>query len=171
MQSNPAMRVEKLHEKQKQGNESKQSRRPFTMKEIQKILSVADQEWKEIIFFGLYTGQRLGDLANLKWGNLHLAEEELRFRTIKTNRCVVLPLAQSLLRLLKQREQGNGRTPLHPAAMEVVKKTKGNKVGTLSNQFYSLMAEARLIPLRSKASTGRGRSGIRKTSETTPPAS
>ena len=89
----PAMRVEKLHEKQKQGDESKQARRPFTMEEIQKILSVADQEWKEIIFFGLYTGQRLGDLANLKWENIHLAEEELRFRTIKTNRYVILPLA------------------------------------------------------------------------------
>ena len=165
MQSNPAMRVEKLHEKQKQGDESRQARRPFTMEEIQKILSVADQEWKEIIFFGLYTGQRLGDLANLKWENLHLAEEELRFRTIKTNRYVVLPLAQPLLRLIKQREQESGKTPLHPAAMEAVKKTKGNKVGTLSNQFYGLMAEAGLVPRRSKESTGRGRSGIRKTSE------
>ena len=106
MQSNPAMRVEKLHEKQRQGNETKQERRPFTMEEIRKILSVANQEWKEIIFFGLYTGQRLGDLANLKWENVHLTEEELRFRTIKTNRHVVLPLAQPLVRLLKGREQG-----------------------------------------------------------------
>ena len=159
------MRVEKLHEKQKQGDESRQSRRPFTIEEIQKILSVADQEWKEIIFFGIYTGQRLSDLANLKWENLRLAKEELRFRTIKTSRYVVLPLAQPLLRLLKQREQGSGRTPLHPAAMEAVKKTKGNKVGTLSNQFYSLMTEAGLVPRRSKASSGRGRSGIGKTGE------
>ena len=165
MQSNPAIRVEKLHEKPRQGDASKQERRPFTLEEIQKILSVADQEWKDIIFFGLYTGQRLGDLANLKWENLHLAEEELRFRTIKTNRYVVLPLAQPLLRLIKQRAQGNGKSPLHPAAMEAVKKTKGNKVGTLSNQFYSLMAEAGLVPRRSKTSTGRGRSGIRQMSE------
>ena len=162
MQSNPAMRVEKLHEKQ--GDDSKQERRPFTMAEIQKILSVADQEWKEIIFFGLYTGQRLGDLANLKWENVHLAEEELRFRTIKTNRYVVLPLAQPLLRLIKQREQGSGKMPLHPAAMEAVKKSKG-KVGRLSNQFYTFMAKAGLVPHRSKEATGRGRSGIRKTSE------
>lgn len=165
MQSNPAMRVEKLHEKQRQSDESKQERRPFTMEEIQKILSVADQEWKELIFFGLYTGQRLGDLANLKWENVPLAEEELRFRTIKTNRYVVLPLAQPLLRLLKGREQGSGKTPLHPAAIGAVKRTKNHKVGRLSNQFYNLMAEVDLVPRRSKKATGRGKSGIRQTSE------
>ena len=79
MQANPAIQVENLHEKQKHGVEAKKSRRPFTTEEIQKLLAVADQEWRDMMLIGLYTGQRLGDLSALTWGNLHLAEQELRF--------------------------------------------------------------------------------------------
>ena len=43
-------------------------------------------------------------------------------------------------------------------------KSKG-KVGTLSNQFYSYMAEVGLVPRRSKKSTGKGRSGQREGTE------
>src|SRR6266478_5306595 len=42
-------------------------RRPFTAAEIQSIMSVADPEWQSLIKFGLYTGQRLSDLAPLTW--------------------------------------------------------------------------------------------------------
>jgi integrase len=37
---------------------SEQARRPFTTSEIQMVISVADAEWKSLILFGLYTGQR-----------------------------------------------------------------------------------------------------------------
>jgi integrase len=48
------------------------SRRPFTVIEINQLLSVADDEWRSLILFGLYSGQRLGDLARLTWANLDL---------------------------------------------------------------------------------------------------
>jgi hypothetical protein len=38
-------------------------RRPFAIPEIQAVLAVADPEWQSLIRFGLYSGQRLGDLA------------------------------------------------------------------------------------------------------------
>ena len=41
-------------------------RRPFTDKELQAVLDVAEPEWKSMVLFGLYTGQRLGDLAKYK---------------------------------------------------------------------------------------------------------
>jgi integrase len=41
-------------------------RRPFTLPEIKKLLAIADAEWRSLIVFGLYTGQRLGDVARLK---------------------------------------------------------------------------------------------------------
>jgi integrase len=47
---------------------SEDSRRPFTLLELQKVLSVADPEWQSMILFGLYTGQRLSDLARLDLG-------------------------------------------------------------------------------------------------------
>jgi integrase len=43
------------------------TRRPFSIDELQAILAVADPEWQSLIKFGLYTGQRLSDLASLTW--------------------------------------------------------------------------------------------------------
>jgi integrase len=49
-----------------------------------------------MILFGLYTGQRLGDIATPRWNNLDLARGELRLSTRKTGKAIVLPLAASL---------------------------------------------------------------------------
>jgi integrase len=43
------------------------ARRPFTVPELKATLSVANPEWRSMILFGLYTGQRLGDVATLTW--------------------------------------------------------------------------------------------------------
>ncbi len=51
------------------GAEAKKSRRPFTMEGIQKLLGVANHEWCDMILFGLYTGQRLGDSSTLPGRN------------------------------------------------------------------------------------------------------
>jgi len=42
-------------------------RRAFTIPQLQAILDVADPEWGSMIRFGLYTGQRLSDIAALSW--------------------------------------------------------------------------------------------------------
>jgi hypothetical protein len=52
-------------------------RRPFTLPEIKKLLAIADAEWRSLIVFGLYTGQRLGDIARLKWAILDLEQNEI----------------------------------------------------------------------------------------------
>jgi integrase len=57
--SNPAATVDTL----KRRGESK--RRPFTLPEIQRLLVVCNDEWRGLVLFGIYTGQRLGDLARL----------------------------------------------------------------------------------------------------------
>jgi integrase len=68
---------------------TEQARRPFTISEIQRVLSVADAEWKSLILFGLYTGQRLADIATLdawkftsvwRWVELWLFEPTRRLR-------------------------------------------------------------------------------------------
>jgi len=48
-----------------------------------------------MIPFGLYTGQRLADVATLRWDNLDLAKDEIRFTTRKTGRPTILPIAKS----------------------------------------------------------------------------
>jgi len=70
-------------------------KRAFTLEELRTVLKVADPEWKSMIPFGLYTGQRLADVATLRWDNLDLAKDEIRFTTRKTGRPTILPIAKS----------------------------------------------------------------------------
>src|SRR4029077_12792989 len=71
-------------------------RRPFTMAEIKRILKAADVEWRGLVIFGLYLGQRLGDLAKLTWRAVNFESGEIAFTAKKTGRRVVLPLVQPL---------------------------------------------------------------------------
>jgi integrase len=53
-------------------------KRPFTLAELRSILELASDEWCSMILFGLYSGQRLGDVATLRWSNIDLLRNELR---------------------------------------------------------------------------------------------
>ena len=74
------------------------NKRPFTIPELQAILGVADSEWRSLILFGLYTGQRLGDLVSLTWNNIDLEASQIRFIAAKTGRSMILPMAPALSR-------------------------------------------------------------------------
>lgn len=74
------------------------TRRAFTLPELKRLIAVAQGEWKGMIMFGLYTGQRLGDIATLTWQNIDLEQNELRLVTNKTGRRQIIPLASPLLR-------------------------------------------------------------------------
>ena len=141
-------------------------RRAFTLPELQRILSVADPEWKSLILFGLYTGQRLGDLARLTWQNVDLQRDELRLVTSKTGRQQIIPLASPLRKHIEELPAGDDpKQPLHRRAFISV--TKSGKVGTLSRQFYELMANAGLAAKKThrRAEVAPGRSGRRSVSE------
>ena len=71
-------------------------RRPFTIAEIKRILAVADPEWRSLVLFGLYTGQRLADIAALTWDSLDLSKNEIRLRTRKTAKRIMVPMAKPL---------------------------------------------------------------------------
>lgn len=127
-------------------NDSNVKRRPFTAEELKKLLEVADEEWRSMILFGLYTGQRLGDISLLKWENIDFDEGFLvGFTTQKTGRAMNVPVADSLLRELKPRIPRDGKLDkyIHPQAATVVKAQ--GKSGTLSRQFYDLMAKAGIV--------------------------
>ena len=122
---------------------SESSRRPFTLDELRALLAVASGEWRSMILFGLYTGQRLGDVATLTWANLDTARDEIRLTTRKTARRLVLPLAAPLkAHVATLPSSDDTKAPLHPAACEVVRRLK--KSGLLSNQFADLLTTAGL---------------------------
>ena len=146
-------------------------RRPFTVAELRAVLAIADEEWRGLVLFGLYSGQRLGDVARLTWANVDLAAEggcgELRLVTGKTGRSQFIPLHTSLRDYLATINAGDDpRASLFPRAAAAVAGA-GGRVVTLSNQFAEILAAA---GLRGKVShvasrqvgSRRGGAGMRK---------
>lgn len=131
-------------------------RRAFTLPELKKILSKAADEWRGMILFGLYTGQRLSDIAKLTWQNLDLDSNELAFVSGKTKRRMRIPLAAPLQRYVAKLPAGDDpKQPLFPRAFST------SRTGSLSNQFYEIMVDAGLAEDRNHAALGKGRNARR----------
>jgi integrase len=138
-------------------------RRPFTPEELRAIFRNADGEWQGMLLFGLYTGQRLKDIATLTSSNIDLETAEVRLTTAKTQRRQLIPLHPQLLEFIIDHllNADIPNAPLFPRAYAAVEKS--GAVQTISNSFYELLVATGLARVRSKANTGRGRSVRRKT--------
>jgi integrase len=156
--SNPAAGVKLL----KSAKESK--RRAFTLAEIKRILKACgdDTEWRGLVLFGLYLGQRLGDLARLTWRAVDLDSGEIAFTTRKTGRRIVLPLVQPVADYLESLPASD-----KPNAFIFPHAASAKRTASLSNQFRDILVEAGLLePLpRGHKSTGKGRNQAREASE------
>jgi integrase len=141
-------------------------RRPFKLTELRRLLDIASGEWRGLILFGLYTGQRLGDIARLLWLNVKLERGEISFVTSKTGRQQIIPMATALREYIENEmpTSDDPKDPLFPKAFSTVA-GQFDRVGTLSNQFYELMVEAGLVPYRSHAKKRTGRAGKRSGTE------
>ena len=136
---NPAEFVDPLKDR---NGRSQAARRALTVKEIRAILRMADSEWQSLIKFGIYTGQRLGDLARLTFANVDLEEDVVRFVTGKTGKRLSIPMAAPLRdHVMGLRWPDNAETPVHPAAYATVR--AAGRVVSLSNQFAELLAASR----------------------------
>src|SRR4029077_14771840 len=146
---NPAVRVKLL----KSTAESK--RRAFTLAEIKRILRACgdDTEWRGLVLFGLYLGQRLGDLARLTWRAADLDSGEIAFTTRKTGRRIVLPLVQPLADYLASLPATD-----NPNAYIFPNTAAHKRTNSLSNQFRDIMADAGLVQPRGHEKTKQGRS-------------
>ena len=154
--TNPAARVPILK------THDKSARRAFSLPEIKRILKACgdDTEWRGLVLFGLYLGQRLGDLARLTWRAVDLDSGEIAFTARKTGRRIVLPLMQPLVDYLTSLPATD-----NPNANFFPRAASAKRTGTLSNQFREIMATAGLVEPRSHEATKQGRSQSRETSE------
>ena len=139
-------------------------RRPFKMDEIRAVMAIADDEWKSLIRLGLYTGQRLSDLAVLTWSNIDLERDEIRLITRKTGKRLTIPIAEPLREHLESLP-GSDETaaPLHPKAFGVLK--RDGRSARLSNAFVELLAQAGLREAQTHQGRGIGRSAGRAASQ------
>jgi integrase len=153
---NPAVRVPVLKTR------DKSARRAFTLSEIKRILKACgdDAEWRGLVLFGLYLGQRLGDLAKLTWRAVNFETGEIAFTTRKTGRRIVLPLVQPLSDYLASLPAND-----NPNAHIFPRAASAKRTGTLSNQFHEILVAAGLVEPRGHKATGKGRSHAREASE------
>ena len=98
-------------------------------------------EWVGVVLFGFFTGQRLSDIANLRWENVELAASvpHLRLTQRKTRKGVVVPLAPRLSAWLLARS-----TPDDPRAFlfpSLAGRGTGGDYG-LSSRFSAIMVKA-----------------------------
>jgi integrase len=146
---------------------SRFERRAFTLPELKRILEVASDEWRGMIIFGLYTGQRLGDIAALTWSNLDLQRSELRLVTGKTGRRQIIPLAPPLARYIESLPSTDTPDcPLFPRIYDTAQRHQ--HAGNLSNQFYNILVAAGMAQKKShKADSDqkKGRSAKREQNE------
>ena len=136
----------------------------FTLSEIKRILKACgdDVEWRGLVLFGLYLGQRLGDLAKLTWRAIDLDSGEIAFTTRKTGRRIVLPLVQPLADYLASLPASdNANAFIFPNAATY------KRTASLSNQFREILVAAGLVEPqpRGHKSTGKGRDQAREASE------
>ncbi len=150
LESNPATKVDTI--KVRAGDRG--ARRPFTLAELRKVLAVCSPEWQGIVLAGLYTGQRIGDIAALTWANLDLEQNQISFVTSKTERRQHIPIAKPLRAYLETLPASdNPRAFLFPKAAACSRK---------SNQFYDILADAGLVKERSDANTDKTGAGRKR---------
>lgn len=109
------------------------ARHPLQLDHIKALMKTANDEWKSIIRWGFYTGQRLGDLAALHSDQIDFEHDFVEITTGKTGKKLRIPLAPDLKKHLPM--QSSGR--IHPKAFELF--SRRNSVAALSNQFARML--------------------------------
>ncbi len=74
----------------------KQKRKEFTKAQVTQLFGLAEGEMKSLILLGVWTGQRLGDIARLKWGDVDFRGLEITICQKKTGTTVGIPLMPEL---------------------------------------------------------------------------
>lgn len=131
---------------------ARSERRAFTLDEVKRILAACGDEWRGLVLFGFYTGQRLGDIARLTWQNVDIQTQELRLITRKTHRPMILPLPRPLVQYVsKIPADDDPAATLFPTAARL-------DVASLSRQFSDILVSIGLkVGQATHKTTGKGR--------------
>lgn len=123
----------------KQDKTDKHERRAFTMEEAKRLTEVLPGEWPDMVRVCLYTGgQRIGDIARLKWEQVNLEGGLIAMTTEKTKRRMNKPIIQPLKEVLTRRYEGRVNEYVFPlAAMKHAQ--ADNTSSKLSTEFTTLL--------------------------------
>lgn len=134
-------------------------RMPFTQEQVDKIIQHAAGEWNGIVTLGAYTGQRLGDIVNLRWNNIE--GRMLVFTSRKTKRHMRVPIHSKVSEWLSANPgDATPEKPLFPRAFAKFEKYRGN-VARLSDEFYGILSALKYAKKRTHHTKGNGRASQR----------
>ena len=118
----------------------KHERRALSLSELKELLvACGETEWRTMVLLGLYTGQRLMDIASLTWRQVDLKERTITFLTQKTKRRQIIPMHSALVaHLLTLPSSDDPDTLVMPEI--------GTSADTsISRQFVELLVHANLV--------------------------
>jgi integrase len=147
---NPAEAIEMLSTK------SQARKGTFDIPQVQALLKASpNRDWRGAILLAFYTGARLQDVANMRWGSLDLHERTVSFVVRKTNETTTIPMHSDLQgHLLKLPAPDNGSAFVFPS---LAGKRTGGKSG-LSMAFSRIMEKAKVRgEVTRKSKEGKGR--------------
>jgi integrase len=135
----------------------------FTPAQVSALIKAAQSEdWKGLISLAYYSGQRLGDCANLKWNQVDLMGEIklIRFRQGKTGKEVGIAIHPALEKFLSALRKGRKVVPLSCDDDEafVFPSLAERNISPLSNQFRRLIKRAGIRQRVIRERDGSGRS-------------
>lgn len=138
----------------KRNQPDKQERGAFSAEEVKMMVETFPDEWPDMILVCLYTGgQRLGDVATLKWEQINLDGGLIAMTTEKTKRRMNKPMISPLKDILTRRLEWQVNEFVFPlAAMKHAQ--AGGKSSKLSLEFTGLLRSHGLIAPKSKEKEG-----------------
>lgn len=137
--------------------ETETVRRPFTPAEIERLMPTLTGEWRALFLLGLFTGQRINDLAEMPWSKIDLAAGIITITARKTGKLVGLPLLDPVRDALAELPTSDDpKAPVLPGLFAKARTTR-------SNLFRNMLADVGLATRISKKK--RKTTGPRKTSE------
>jgi integrase len=133
----------------------------FTVEQMADLLKASpSNDWKGLILAGFFTGQRLRDLADLRWDQVNLAEGMIFLKQGKGGSKVAIPIHQDLLdALLELPAADSVKAPVFPTLFG---KAGGGRSG-LSEAFKRIMIKAGIKlkkRLEAAGAAGRGRNEL-----------
>ena len=146
---NPCLAIEPLRDK------IAGRKQTFSPEQVTALLKAANGEWRGLILVAFYTGQRLGDCANLQWKQIDLVSEikTVRFEQGKTGTVVIVaihPVLEDYLLSLPAPKIDDAY--LFPSLAQ-------RNISPLSKAFKTIMERAnieqRVIRDRSQSGSGR----------------
>jgi integrase len=128
----------------------------FTVDQVSALVAAAEPDWQGAILFAWGSGARLGDVANLRWSSIDIANGVVTFREQKTGATAVIGLHPDFADWLTTR-------PAPEAVDAFVFPTLAgrptNSTSGLSAQFVGIMARAGIENwLLRQSNAGKGRS-------------